>query len=225
MSLSSVDLSRIVSNLAVQHKVDRILQNSFTVIYDYLLMYLDRLSKRNGKKSNLANEEDVTKLASQYFKAYQKSDLPALSKTVPDQMVSIVMQAAYGYSLKECDEIKLTHQQSMCAENAVGALLERYIDSVLRNHNWHWCCGSIVKSIDFVRQLNNGKWCEVQIKNRNNSENSSSSTVRKGTDIKKWFRTFSNTGKTNWENLPELMRGHGLSETDFKTFVTDYLRS
>jgi len=135
------------------------------------------------------------------------------------------MHAAYGYSLEDCEKIKLTHQQSMCAENAVGALLERYIDSVLRNYGWHWCCGSFVKAIDFIKRAENGNWYELQIKNRDNSENSSSSAIRNNTQIQKWFRTRSRTGETNWNKLPPLMQGHGLSEGGFRLFVETYLRN
>jgi len=40
-----------------------------------------------------------------------------------------------------------------------------------------------------------------------------------------WFRTFSMSGATNWENLPSLMRGYGLSEEDFVNYVEGYLEA
>ena len=138
-------------------------------------------------------------------------------------MVSEVMQAAYGYSAAECERIKLEHQHAMCAENCVGALLERYLDSVLRAHGWHWCCGDFVRAVDFLRPLPAGGWELLQIKNRDNSENSSSSAIRQGTPILKWFRTYSRTGATNWANLPASMQGVGLSEDGFVRFVCQYL--
>ena len=206
MPLSIDRFTEIVSNLSYQYTADEILQDSFKVIHKYLIQNPDRLSWR-GTPPDLLNETGTISLGAKYFSAYRKSDFPALPATVPDQMVSIVMHAAYCYSLEECESIKLTHQQSMCAENAVGALLERYIDSVLRDHGWHWCCGSFVKAIDFIKQSENGDWYELQIKNRDNSENSSSSAIRNNTNIQKWFRTKSRTGETNWNNLPLLMQG------------------
>lgn len=62
----------------------------------------------------------------------------------------------------------------MCAENYAGNLLERYLDSVLRKNDWCWCCGDFVKAIDFIGKDDNGKWQALQIKNRDNTENSSS---------------------------------------------------
>jgi hypothetical protein len=224
MPLSENRLSEIVSDLSDDYTTDEVLQNSFKIILIYLLENTDRLSWR-GTPPDLQTESGIITLCTKYFNAYRKSDFPALPATVPDQMVSIVMHTAYGYSLTDCENIKLTHQQSMCAENAVGALLERYIDSVLRNYGWHWCCGSFVKAIDFIKLSDNGDWHELQIKNRDNSENSSSSAIRNNTNIQKWFRTKSRTGETNWNNLPPLMQGHGLSEEGFKAFVEQYLRN
>jgi SinI restriction endonuclease len=57
-----------------------------------------------------------------------------------------------------CEKIKIEHQYSMCAENCVGALLERYLDSVLRKQGWHWCCGDFIKAIDFINKDQNGKF-------------------------------------------------------------------
>jgi hypothetical protein len=162
-------------------------------------------------------------LAERYFSSYRKSDFPAAPGTFPDEMVSIVMQEAYGYSVEQCEKIKIEHQHSMCAENCVGALLERYLDSVLRPQGWHWCRGDFVKAIDFIRKNNDGTWLALQIKNRDNSENSSSSAIRNGTPIQKWFRSFSRSGATNWENLPELMRGYTLNEDSFIAFARQYL--
>ena len=63
----------------------------------------------------------------------------------------------------------------------------------------------------------------MQIKNRDNTENSSSSKIRENTNIQKWYRTKSKTGKTMWEEVPEQMKGLGLSEEGFKKFVESYL--
>lgn len=177
------------------------------------------------KNASLTSIDGLENLANQYFKGYRRSDFPATPSTVPDEIVSIVMQEAYGYNQEQCDKIKMEHQHSMCAENCVGALLERYLDSILRPYGWHWCCGSIVRAVDFLKKDSKGNWLILQIKNRNNSENSSSSAIRQGTEIQKWFRTFSKTGKTNWHNLPPLMQGYGMNEESFVEFVKNYLQS
>ena len=199
------------------------LVESFAQVCSYLSEYPDAISWRGNNKPNVNTVDGVKILANRYFESYRSSDYPAIPGTVPDDMVSIVLQVAYGYDIQQSEFIKLAHQQSMCAENTVGALLERYLDSKLRNHNWHWCCGDFVKAIDFISKDQNGNLLELQIKNRDNSENSSSSAIRNDTNIQKWFRTYSRTGRTNWENLPTLMRGYELSEASFIAFVRTYL--
>ena len=183
----------------------------------------DRLSWRTKNKPILNDENGLKALAKKYFDGFRKSDFPAQPKTVPDEMVSIVMQYAYDYSPEDCERIKIEHQYSMCAENCVGSLLERYLDSVLREKGWYWCCGDFIKAIDFISKDENQKWLALQIKNRDNTENSSSSAIRNGTQIQKWFRSFSKKGATNWDNLPELMKGYKLSEQGFIAIVKQYI--
>jgi hypothetical protein len=199
------------------------LVESFAQICSFLSDNSECMSWKGKNIPSVYTESGLKTLAERYFSSYRKSDFPAMPSTVPDEMVSIVMQEAYGYTKAQCEKIKIEHQHSMCAENCVGALLERYLDSVLRSYGWHWCCGSFVKAIDFVKKKDDGTWLVLQIKNRDNSENSSSSAIRNGTLIQKWFRTFSRTGETNWTNLPELMRGYNLSEEGFIAFSKQYL--
>ena len=185
--------------------------------------YLSWRSKRN--RPSVHTESGLSQLADKFFKGYRRSDLPKEPTTVPDEAVSAVMRAAYGYSLEQSERIKKEHQHSMSAENCVGALLERYLDSVLRTEGWHWCCGDFVKAVDFVNRNEDGKWLTLQVKNRDNSENSSSSAIRNGTPIQKWFRSFSKKPKTNWDNLPPAMRNKGLSEEGFLMFIENYISS
>jgi len=199
------------------------LTESFAQTCFFLADNPECISWKGKNMPSIDTEDGLTILAERYFSSYRKSDFPADPNTIPDEMVSIVMQKAYEYSSEQCEQIKIDHQHSMCAENCVGALLERYIDSVLRPQDWHWCCGNFVKAIDFIKKTDNGIWIPVQIKNRNNTENSSSSAIRNGTIIQKWFRSFSKKKTTNWAKLPELMQGYELIEQGFTDFVTDYL--
>ena len=43
-----------------------------------------------------------------------------------------------------------------------------------------------------------------QFKNRSNTENSSSSTVRQGTTIQEWHRIHAQTGATHWNDLNQI---------------------
>lgn len=213
--------------IATRHCNNRADERGLVVAFVEVCRFLsenpDRISWRGNAKPNVATQAGLERLAEKYFSAYRRSDFPAQPGTVPDQMVSIVMQVAYGHSAETSERIKIEHQQSMCAENCVGALLERYLDSVLRQHGWHWCCGEFIKAVDFIKKNNDGTWVSLQVKNRDNSENSSSSAIRNGTPIQKWFRSFSRTGDTNWNNVPAAMMRLGLSEERFIEFATQYL--
>jgi len=85
----------------------------------------------------------------------------------------------------------------------------------------------MVRAVDFVKPpvQANGSWRLLQVKNRDNSENSSSSAIRLGTDIEKWHRTFSKRVGSNWAEFPDSALRTHLSETAFKAYVRDYLRA
>jgi hypothetical protein len=202
------------------------LAESFAHICWFLYENVDRLSQLRFKPTLIFTTQGLHYLAKRYFDEYRRPSIPPQKpQTIPDPIVGTVMMEFYNYSQSDVERIKTEHQQAMSAENCVGALLERYLDTVLRPQEWHWCCGSFVRAIDFVKHDQNGTWMALQIKNRDNSENSSSSAIRQGTTIQKWFRSFSRTGKTNWANLPPIMQGYGLSEESFNDFVRKYIRN
>ncbi len=234
MSFSKRQAQNIAGEMAIPED-EQSLIISFSEICSFLAEFPHELSWRTSKtkpqKPSLESEAGLQILANRYFEAYRRSDFPAEPNTIPDAMVSVIMQTAYGYTPEECERIKLEHQRAMCAENCVGNLLERYIDSQLRGSHWSWCCGEFVRAIDFLGKNEQEEWIALQIKNRDNSENSSSSAIRNGTHIQKWFRSFSKDTKkgrpsfTNWDKLPPLMKGYSLSEAGFKKFVTAYIES
>lgn len=219
----------IAASVATKREQNQI--NSFVEVCSFLAKSPDSLSWQGKNKPSVLSEEGLNKLAAKYFAGYRKIDLPAQPTTIPDEMVSIIMKEFYGYSDTDCKRIKMEHQQAMCAENCVGNLLERYLNSALIKHDWYWCCGDFVKAIDFLSKDKSGAWIALQIKNRNNSENSSSSAIRNNTKIQKWFRSFSKDTKkgrkslTNWDNLPDSMQGYNLNEQGFKEFIVNYIRN
>ena len=217
--------NEIIKELNGMYDIDPTLQKSFITVIKYLNEFPKNLSiKKNAKNyPDIKTKEGIGQLGCKYFSSYYTATIPTLPKTVPDEMVSLLMKKVFGYSDEETKIIKKTHSQSMAAENAVGTLLERYLDSVLRPHGWAWCCGNFVKATDFIK-YENGKWFELQIKNRSNTENSSSNKIREGTSIYKWYRISANNGNTKWDKLPEIMQGYNLSEEGFRNFVEQYLK-
>ena len=83
------------------------------------------------------------------------------------------------------------HFLYMSAENMNGSILEEYLATVLEPRGWYWCAGTTLRAIDFCYFNENEKDSKVtllQVKNKYNTENSSSSAIRDGTEIKKWYR-------------------------------------
>ena len=230
MKIFDENVARKVATAIAVGDDESFLIDSFVEVCRFLSQNQSSLSWRGKNKPSVFTQEGLNELAKSYFAGYRRSDLPAEPSTVPDEMVSVIMSEFYGYSDSDCQRIQIEHQRSMCAENCVGNLLERYINSMLKEEGWFWCCGDFVKAIDFLSKEDEGQWFALQIKNRNNSENSSSSAIRNNTTIQKWFRSFSKDTKkgrpsfTNWDNLPPLMQEYDLSEQGFKEFVLKYVR-
>lgn len=123
-----------------------------------------------------------------------------------------------------------THNLCMSAENVLGNILEEYISQKIRSYKWVWCAGETLRAIDFCNEKGT---ILLQVKNKNNSENSSSSNIRNGTTIKKWFRlgttkkgkVLSPSYKWNKLNniinsdLPVGMTPINLTENDFHSFI------
>lgn len=139
--------------------------------------------------------------------------------TMHDSILDVIIKARIGISDENLTIIRYGHRLAMSAENITGALLEEYIAMKLKNYNWHCCWGETMRSIDFC----NSDGQLLQVKNSDNSENSSSRTVRDGTKIQHWFRRFSRKGTTNWPKLNNLLGIYSesdiLSEDSFKEFV------
>lgn len=116
-----------------------------------------------------------------------------------------------GMPINTLNDYLVGHFVFMSAENMNGAILEEYLAEVLEPSGWIWCAGSTFKAIDFC-YLHTDNIILLQVKNKYNTENSSSSAIRIGTEIKKWNRlkrpraaTGMNIPLPNWQRLIELI--------------------
>lgn len=163
----------------------------------YLMVYLERYYRARQERLGL---KEVT--------------------TVADPAVNVILRAFAG--VKESLETVATHhRRSMAAENLLGELLERYLAERLEPWGWVWCAGNTVRAVDF---LYDDLSVALQVKNRSNSENSSSSAIRKGTKIIKWYRVNASNGRTNWENFPLTTQRDDFSEDDFYAYIEAYAK-
>lgn len=151
-----------------------------------------------------------------------------------DPAIRIIVQNVQGLDDDSAKKGELTHNLFMNAENIQGNLLEEYISNNIRKYGFLWCKGNILRAIDFCST--NGMVL-LQIKNKSNTENSSSSNIRSGTTIKKWYRLGTKTlnkekvPNYKWDDLNDLVNQFktdgfnlepcNLSEISYIKFITD----
>ncbi len=153
-----------------------------------------------------------------------------------DPIVKTMIKVAQDIDDKKTLSQIGVHNLCMSAENVLGNLLEEFIAEKIRDYGWIWCAGNTLKSIDFC---NKAGTILLQVKNKNNSENSSSNKIREGTTIKHWYRLSTSkkggkiTPKFKWDklneiinsNLPKGKRAINLSEESFQEYIINVVRS
>lgn len=202
------------------------LADEYAGVVKFLAGNPEAASAIRGSSAPSIGSEDYLRRQATAFAQARDPRAPKQPETVPDEMVSVILVSYFGIAQADVERVKREHLLSMGAENMVGDLLERYLASVMEPNGWIWCSGAMVKAVDFIKLPTNtgGAWRLLQVKNRDNSENSSSSAIRLGTDIEKWHRTFSKKAGSNWDAFPDATLRRNLSEDSFKAFVREYLR-
>lgn len=203
--------------------VDPLLSDKFTLVIQFLSDNPDAASALKGKDHPIVGTEEYIIATAINFKKGRDPRTPLPPSTIPDEMVSVILNKYFEVPYEQLEKAEEWHRLSMGAENIVGDLLERYIAEVIEPHGWIWCSGSMVRAVDFIYSDSKNIWQSLQVKNRDNTENSSSSAIRRGTPIKKWFRTFSKRRGANWDKFPSLQGKDNLSEEGFKLYVEKYL--
>lgn len=142
--------------------------------------------------------------------------------TIADPIIEQIIGARIpSLTLKELNSMSYAHRLGMSAENILGLMLEEFLANNLKEHGWYCAWGETVRSVDFVHE--NGAL--LQIKNRSNSENSSSSAIRDGTRIQKWYRIKAERVEYMWPALNEICGTSHLSEKAFINFVRRTLKN
>lgn len=187
-------------------------------IVNFLRENNDRINYRHLKGRDPGSREFAEKIESRFYQAVTRQPTFGELSTIEDPAVAIVLETFKGYTNREISEASVAHRDSMGAENLIGNLLEFYLATMMIPYGWVWCAGETVKKTDFIKPVKNG-FIELQVKNRDNSENSSSSSVRDGTNILKWFRSFSKKHATNWQSFPDSAVRSVVSEEGFHHFI------
>lgn len=106
-----------------------------------------------GKKAiGSASEVDdnyLEKYVRRYYAGRNRKIVLKEVKTKPDPAVDEVLKAYKNVPPEDLQRIGDGHRLSMQAENIVGQLLESYVARLLESHEWIWCCGETMRSVDF----------------------------------------------------------------------------
>lgn len=138
--------------------------------------------------ANVSYEYYLEKWITFYLNAWNNPPSARIAKpkdSCSDPALKTIVQIVREIDESEAARREKDHNLFMSAENAQGSLLEEYIYRNIKACGWLWCCGNVFRAVDFC--ASDGSYL-LQIKNKCNSENSSSSAIRVGTDIKKWYR-------------------------------------
>lgn len=181
---------------------------------------------RGNSAPKIGSPSYIERLASD-FAAGRAVRGPKPPTTIPDEMVSKILVEYFEVNEKRVESVKSEHLLAMASEGIVGNVLEHYIASVAEKHDWIWCSGNMVLAVDFIKPPAKPEhpWRMLQIKNRSNSENSSSSKIRKGTAIEKWYRVDAKTGATKWDFFPDIIVKTKVNEAGFSSHLSNYLKT
>ena len=173
-----------------------------------------------------------TKWAMKFIGAWKTSPSSRVAKakqaTTDEALVQMVIP--HAGSEENARMWAMHHNLFMSAENVGGNLLEQYIASKIRPFGWIWCRGEILTAVDFC---NDACSCFLQVKNKSNTENSSSKGFRESHKAPMWYRMEAKrrdgTIVTHWSELTTLIKEGAtsskpvpcdlFSEEDYLAFV------
>lgn len=158
------------------------------------------------------------------------SRIGGTKKTCSDPALAKIVKTAFELDDDEIEKMEKAHNLFMSAENIQGELLEEYIAKNVKDSGWIWCSGNVLRAVDFCKRDGSAL---LQVKNKNNTENSSSSAIRNGTEIEKWYRLKTKKEKKKsrpsyeWEKLNDIInrdlkkgeKSCEMSEEDYQHFL------
>ena len=144
---------------------------------------------------------------------------PSIKKpgTVADELVSDLLEIYCKCNPSNRESIKKQYNQQKQIEMHLGVLLEFYL---LKNtYKFGWVqTGNCLRAIDMIKKKEDGSWFKLQIKNSDNTTNSSSAGFIKNKAIT-WQRRNSKKGTFYWDQFPDKLMRSTLSEEKFSEFV------
>lgn len=215
--LTTSNASKIFKTTILPSIKSEVYQKNISVIFNFALTNDVSLFTKN----TVTNVSELDAMCEEYLqnwvnKYVNDRDNPALKRPLKnfgekDSALITRIAANTGADEKTLSTYLTGHFIYMSAENMNGMILEEFLAEVLEPHGWKWCAGSVLRAVDFC-YISKDEIILLQIKNKYNTENSSSSAIRNGTEIRKWNRLRRPSAKVdrfapipNWDALIKLI--------------------
>ena len=145
--------------------------------------------------------------------------------TIPDELVAELLELLCGNKKSQRGLIqKQYNNQKQVEQVIVGTFLEFYILKNALAYGWVQT-GNCLSGIDMIQQNEDGSWNRLQIKNSDNTPNSSSAGfIKDKGNIITWKRRRSTKGTYYWDEFPDKNVRDHLFEDNFREFINDYYR-
>ena len=182
------------------------------------LQFLEEFPDQASKKCK-TKEKQIANIN----KSLNDNILPNKRTTVVDNLTSELLEMVFKHKKIDREKIQNNYNDQKQMEMMIGKLLERYIATIGQKYGWAFT-GECIKSVDFIKK-EDACWTTLQVKNSDNTENSSSQSVREGTTILKWVRRNSTKGIYLWSKFPDKNLKKHLSEEGFSKFTKNHFKN
>ena len=193
---------------------DEVIRDCISNTYEYLISNPEAWSKT--KINWEINTNNVGEIINKFF-----DSTPGIGKptTKPDELVSDILESWCGCDPdRRCLILKQYNLQKQVEQKIVGVLLEAYVLKYSYSHGWIQT-GDCIRGTDMIKKESDGNWYKLQIKNSDNTPNSSSAGFVSNKALT-WQRRNSRTGGNYWNEFPD--DDVKLSEEGFREFIKEY---
>ena len=194
---------------------EQVIEKCISNTFNYLKMHPKDWANSKKQELTLQNvRADICK----FFETDPQITPPG---TVPDELVAEVLEILCGVDPNSRRAIQRQYnQQKQVEQKILGIFLELYI--LKHSFDFGWVqTGNCIRGTDMIKKNADGSWFKLQIKNSDNTTNSSSASFIADKALT-WRRRNSTKGTQYWQDFPDLNVKPNLSEDGFKKFILSY---
>ncbi len=191
---------------------DMILQKCINQTFEYLQAHPQDFAKNKLLTKNI--------IAQDIRSWFEKTIALSKRTTVPDELVSDLLELIGGVEFERRTQVQEQYNRQKQIEMMIGDFLEMYLLKHSSAYGWIQT-GNCVRGTDMIKKNNDGKWRKLQIKNSDNTPNSSSAGFI-ADKAQTWKRRNSSKGGHYWNEFPDHQVRPHLSEKNFLDFIKSY---